>query len=368
MDVSAVVVAGDVHTRPGGYHQCVHGGTHAARACGGFRTSAPRDARCTLRSASAIRVAGRLIAERTHVPKELVHKAVAGEVLLGDAVQVAEDRFIVTVRWSRDRFLGHRGDRPAGDPLLLAEAVRQAAIYLSHRFHEVPRDHAFVLCDLEFALEAPLPPGGAQSAPVMLEIDCTRAGRGTRMAVEVYAGGVRIGRAGMRWAAMERRRYAALRRRTGGTTVRSNATLDAAVAGAAGHVPVGAGAGCAERDSVLKDAQGAAAGGRWQLRLDLGHPVLFDHACDHIPGMALLEAFRQAARAASADPTSDPESWEATSVSITFDAFGELDTPVWIDLAEGQPGDGALRLTAVQGERTLATVELTGARLPGGGA
>ncbi|MER6730903.1 ScbA/BarX family gamma-butyrolactone biosynthesis protein [Streptomyces puniciscabiei] len=368
MDVNAVVVAGDAHTRPAGYHQCAHDGTHAARACGGFRTRAPKDARCTLHAASAIRAAGRLIAERTHVPKEMVHKAVAGEVLLADAVQVAEERFTVAVRRPRDRFLGHRGDRPVGDPLLLAEAVRQAAIYLSHRFHEVPRDHAFVLCDLEFALEAPLPPGGAQSAPVMLEIECTRAGRAARMAVEVYAGGVRIGRAGMRWTAMERRRYTALRRRTGGTTVHSNATLDEAVAAAAGHVPVRAGAGCADRDSVLKDAQGGAAGGRWQLRLDLGHPVLFDHACDHIPGMALLEAFRQAARAASADPASGPESWEAVSASITFDAFGELDTPVWITLAEGRPGDGALRLTAVQGDRTLATAELTGARLPVGGA
>ncbi|MFD0395159.1 ScbA/BarX family gamma-butyrolactone biosynthesis protein [Streptomyces nogalater] len=43
----------------------------------------------------------------------------------------------------------------------------------------------------------------------------------------------------------------------------------------------------------------AAAGrpGRWQLRADTTHPILFDHPVDHVPGMVLLEAARQAAQA-----------------------------------------------------------------------
>ncbi|MFF8732844.1 AfsA-related hotdog domain-containing protein [Streptomyces sp. NPDC015171] len=35
--------------------------------------------------------------------------------------------------------------------------------------------------------------------------------------------------------------------------------------------------------------------GRWQLRIEQDHPVLFGHPVDHAPGMLLLEALRQAA-------------------------------------------------------------------------
>ena len=33
----------------------------------------------------------------------------------------------------------------------------------------------------------------------------------------------------------------------------------------------------------------------WEVRSDLRHPVLFDHEVDHLPGMVLVEAMRQAA-------------------------------------------------------------------------
>ncbi|WP_265415961.1 AfsA-related hotdog domain-containing protein, partial [Streptomyces otsuchiensis] len=57
-----------------------------------------------------------------------------------------------------------------------------------------------------------------------------------------------------------------------------------------------------ERDVVL-GLPGSAAGRRdlaWSLRVDPGHPVLFDHATGDVPGMVLLEAARQAAQAACA--------------------------------------------------------------------
>ncbi|MER5918117.1 AfsA-related hotdog domain-containing protein [Streptomyces sp. NPDC001982] len=40
--------------------------------------------------------------------------------------------------------------------------------------------------------------------------------------------------------------------------------------------------------------------GRWLLTPDFNHPILFDHHADHLPGMVLLEAARQAATAAVA--------------------------------------------------------------------
>lgn len=359
MDASAVAVGEGEHTVKA-CHGSPHGGTPEARTCG--TTGAQPPGGGSAHAGTEVRAAGRMIAELTHVPKEFVHKAAADEVMVTDVVRVGDDRFTVAVRSPRDCFLGHRGTAPAGDPLLLAEAVRQTAIYLSHRYHDVPEDRAFILNDLRFRLDAPLPPGGPEAAPVLLEICLTPTGRGRRygmrMAAEVYADGRRVGSAGMGWMALEPQRYAALRHRSSGAAPTSDATSTDAVA-AAGHV-TGRGGECRDRDGVLG---GAADDERRQLRLDLGHPVLFDHACDHIPGMAILEGFRQAARAASADP----ENWLLTSADITFSAFGELDAPAWITRT-GAGEDQSLTLTAVQGGLTLASVVLSGAPLPAGGA
>ncbi|WP_442819295.1 AfsA-related hotdog domain-containing protein [Streptomyces sp. NBC_01236] len=54
---------------------------------------------------------------------------------------------------------------------------------------------------------------------------------------------------------------------------------------------------------------------RWQLRVDTTHPALFDHLVDHAPGILLLEAARQAARAHGTPRHDDAQSpaWTPTS-------------------------------------------------------
>ncbi|WP_405881714.1 AfsA-related hotdog domain-containing protein [Streptomyces sp. NBC_00169] len=59
----------------------------------------------------------------------------------------------------------------------------------------------------------------------------------------------------------------------------------------------------------------------WQLRTDTRHPVLFDHPVDHIPGMVLLEAARQATTAHLGHPTLP------LTLTTTFTNYAELDTP-----------------------------------------
>ena len=72
----------------------------------------------------------------------------------------------------------------------------------------------------------------------------------------------------------------------------------------------------------------AARTGRWQLRADQDHLVLFDHPVDHAPGMLLLEALRQAAHAVS--PTTDST---VTGMSVSFQGWVELDAPAWVSVA-----------------------------------
>lgn len=88
----------------------------------------------------------------------------------------------------------------------------------------------------------------------------------------------------------------------------------------------------------------------WLLHADPGHPGYFEHPSDHVPGMVLLEAFRQAGHlAAGRDAV-------LTSMSSGFESFGELSRPVTIRAADHSAG--ALHLTAVQGERTLARADV----------
>lgn len=65
---------------------------------------------------------------------------------------------------------------------------------------------------------------------------------------------------------------------------------------------------------------------RWQLRMDTRHPVLFDHQVDHVPGMVLLEAARQAATAVLGGPSILP-----VGLDCEFHKYAELDLPCLID-------------------------------------
>jgi hypothetical protein len=90
---------------------------------------------------------------------------------------------------------------------------------------------------------------------------------------------------------------------------------------------------------------------RWQLRVDTRHPVLFDHMVDHVPGMLLLEAARQAA-AATLGHACLP-----LAVASEFLRYVELDAPCAIEacLVAGTGEEGA-RTVLVTGRQGGATV------------
>ncbi|MGW1469555.1 ScbA/BarX family gamma-butyrolactone biosynthesis protein [Streptomyces sp. NPDC002308] len=277
------------------------------------------------------------------VPRESVHKSADAEVLLTDAQVLDDGRIAVAARWRRSHYLGHRGG--GADPVLLAETARQTAIHLSHRFFGVGRGLAFVLSELSVDLDEALPPVGAEPLAVGLHVRCRRPGAGERrlrfeLEADVLAGSRRYGRVRVCWEPMEPRRYAVVRKRGGGQ--RGEAAAGQPVP------PVRAGSP-AERD-VLVDGDPVRPN-VWWLRLDLEHDVLFDHESDHVPGMALVEAFRQAGAAAAGGGLREGQ---VALLTVEFKAFGELDAPVSI-IAEPAGLDGtALTLRACQGDRELA--------------
>ncbi|MFD5468758.1 ScbA/BarX family gamma-butyrolactone biosynthesis protein [Kitasatospora sp. NPDC127059] len=309
---------------------------------------------------------GRGLSFRHRLPAGAVHKTSPTEVLLTDALRDDDGHFTVGALWHRDRFLHgflhDGGNGRAPDPLLLAETVRQTLIHLSHRFHGVPQGHPFVLDRLDLDLT-----GGTvtvrpdRPARVVLDVVCTRrlttprrAGFALQAAISVE--GVRIGLADVRWEVLHPNFYQLIRHRD----IRAK---EATAAGAAlpPAAPVGGlqrlgqrEVGYPEGRHVLLARDERGAPGQFWFDDDPEHPVLHDHPSDHIAGMALLEAFRQAGRALGAP-------LHPAAVRSVFTAFAEPDAPVAITVTPGpgwQAGPRTAEVTAAQHGIVLASARL----------
>ncbi|WP_103532674.1 ScbA/BarX family gamma-butyrolactone biosynthesis protein [Streptomyces sp. SM11] len=299
------------------------------------------------------------------VSRRFVHRAAVAEVLVTDAVVLGDDHFLVGSQWPRDHALYHPDVHRGSDPLLFAETIRQALVYLAHWHYGVPLTHRFVGYDMAFEITNPdaLRVGGE---PMRAELEAwwrwtdKRPPRryGARLEVRLSVSGRVCGRGSLRVVALDERSYRIVRRRD---------TVAGLVATARARLPqrveselVGR---LRDKDSVL--APGSSAD-EWQLCVDLDHAILFDHPTDHLPLMVLLEGFRQLGHLL----THDAVSWASPSctlVSTVLDclAFGELDLPTRIVVRESAPRMSAapaewrLRLDALQGDTLIAKCDST---------
>ncbi|MFD7732621.1 ScbA/BarX family gamma-butyrolactone biosynthesis protein [Kitasatospora phosalacinea] len=291
------------------------------------------------------------------VPRSLVHKDSVAEVFLTDAQPVPEDRILVAAQWPRTHTL-YRPDRlGCADPLMLIETVRQAAIYLAHALHGVPRPHRFIFSGLDVQLDNH-EFTRFTDGPVRAVLDCRYEGATVRgrhrgsLSCLVEVSGRPVGRATARLTAVDEGLYRQLRDRSrpgepGGESVRSGGTepLTADQAGRAGTDNV-----------VLARSEHGLV-----VRVDPGHPGYFEHRSDHLPGMVLIEAFRQAAHDLVRDPNPGlagrPVPLWLSGLSVVFGSFAELGVDVVVT-AEQEEVDGAPRggvaLKAFQGGTSVA--------------
>ncbi|MFI9253630.1 ScbA/BarX family gamma-butyrolactone biosynthesis protein [Streptomyces sp. NPDC053069] len=306
------------------------------------------------------------------VPQRLVHKEAAHEVLLTDAVRVRPGLFYLAVRQPAGHGL-YRPDAAGGtDPTLFVEMLRQTAIYLSHRFYGVPLEHPFVFCGLDFDLPVP-GADDAEDESVVLEVRCRetreRTAKRAVMSLEaqlVSSGGVRA-TGSVSWQAVDRASYAAVRRRgaAGALPPAPGTAVTAVHPGARVMAPELVGR---ERsmdvvvaESGLPDERAAAEepGGTWLLHVDQSHPVFFDHPSDHVPGMLLLEAVRQASRAALGPAPAPLYEWTMSGGGVQFAAYCELTAPTRLVVRQSgtprTPDEVTLAVEAVQNGRTVAS-------------
>lgn len=200
--------------------------------------------------------------------------------------------FDAAASWSPSHPTFPRDGARLHHPLLVVETLRELGIVVPLSYFGVAKTTRFVITDMFFRLDPRAEPTagyGATEVTCRAEVGNPRIRSdgtltGLRLTVDLLAGGRAFARAGggVRFVAADR--FAALRGGRG--------SVDEQLPGEPGGRPEAALLGVPHgRDIVIGLEDGHAV----VHAADRRHPFFFDHAVDHIPGMLLLEAARQAA-------------------------------------------------------------------------
>ncbi|MEU9453555.1 ScbA/BarX family gamma-butyrolactone biosynthesis protein [Streptomyces sp. NPDC048277] len=283
---------------------------------------------------------------------ELCHRPYAEDLFPVEWLRLSEHRFLVSVEWpAAHRFFAPLPDGRQ-DPMLVAETTRQATMMLAHAAFGVPVGDQFVMREIGYTLETPDFTVASASGPIEVVVDCSdvqlRAGRLVGMRVDL-----RFQRLGRLLATSigvltvtSARVYGRLRGERMSVVGRPVPLLPAVPPHETGRAD--------RRDVVLALSKHRPG---WRLRLDTTHPTLFARANDHVPGMVLLEAARQAAAVLTPGHVFHP-----ASLRVSFQKYCELAEPCWI-LARHDtcPDQGAvLRVEGLQGEEPVFAATLGG--------
>ncbi|QCD60687.1 ScbA protein [Streptomyces hawaiiensis] len=295
-------------------------------------------------------------APRSHtvVTKELAHRTAETDVFPARWTRISDTRFRFTAHWpAAHPFFGPVDDRHQ-DPMIVGETLRQASMALAHAEFGAPADTHFVMWDLTVRVDPAALLLADAAEPVEFDVVCSevrRRGRGLhsmRTTMEFRRAGRLVARGTGSTGCTSPRAYRRLR------AGKLNA-LDTPVPLLAGIAPQTAGRARAE-DVVLAPADRP---GVWNLRVDTGHPVLFPRPNDHVPGMVLFEAARQAATAASGLHPFLPG-----RMTAEFARYAELHSPCRIEteVLEDHPGEVTVRVSGRQDGALVFTAGLTSAR------
>ncbi|MGA4846488.1 ScbA/BarX family gamma-butyrolactone biosynthesis protein [Streptomyces sp. G5(2025)] len=285
------------------------------------------------------------------VPKELVHRAAVAEVLLTGWERRDEAHFTVAAQWPR----GHSFFTPVNgthyDPLMVTETIRQVGSLLAHAEFSVPLGHQFLMQDLEVAVRPQYL--SLEGVPASLELEVTytevkqrrQSHAGARYEAVVRRDGHIVATGGASYTCVGPEVYQRLRgSRLAGERPPLRLTAPVSPQSVGRMSPM---------DVVLSPLAGA---NRWQLRVDTRHPILFDHPVDHVPGMVLIEAARQATTAVLRQASPNAVSFLPIRLVSDFQRYAELDSPCVIEahpVPTGGSGEGLVLVTGEQNGEPL---------------
>ena len=236
------------------------------------------------------------------VPRAWVHKRSLDNVLLTEIRSAAPDRFICAGRipTAHGFFNDAAGRTPHNDILFYTELGRQASLAMCHAFFDVSTDDVFIFEGSDAVItEAVWRPGDdAARDAVAIEIGIPDLARRKNNAVSrvvtehtMWAGTRRVFHGTGAFTIQPAALFHRLRKTAAARTPVALAK-EGGTDGPAARVPRASGANIAISTPRRTDTPGAFAA---SLIVDRTHPYFFDHPCDHVPGMLLLEGCAQLA-------------------------------------------------------------------------
>ncbi|GAB2832060.1 gamma-butyrolactone biosynthesis protein ScbA [Streptomyces chlorus] len=312
----------------------------------------------------------------TRVTAELAHRTRAADIFPTEWVRLSELDFRVTAHWPADHSFFGPVDDLHQDPMIIAETLRQTTMAIAHAEFGAPLDTHFVMWDLGISTVPSELLLADAAEPVTVDVVCSevrRRGRGLssmRTIMEFHRAGRLVARG---TGSMGCTSPAAYRRLRAGQPAGPGTAISPFPP--VPHELVGR---RRAEDVVLSRSDRP---GTWLLRVDTGHPVLFARPNDHVPGMVLFEAARQAATAAT-----DGRVFLPSDLASSFSRYTELDSPCLLETEvfdkdgageearspdredNGNGGEVTVRVFGLQNGEPVFTVTLASAphrRTPG---
>ncbi|GGQ20223.1 ScbA/BarX family gamma-butyrolactone biosynthesis protein [Streptomyces mutabilis] len=289
----------------------------------------------------------------TTVPKEYVHRASHAEVFLTSCEKIGENTFTITGQWPRAHTFFHTSDGRSHDHLQAVETIRQIGIFLAHSEFGIPLGHQFVMRDIS-ATTYPEHLGiGNSPSDLTIETVFTKQRNETILGVDIVIRRdehvVAVGDG--HFTCVSPAAYRRLRSGALPTAIDYHPT-NQTPSDFGRTLPIDLVLAPTDRPSV------------WRLNPDPSHPVMFEHGGDHMPGMVLLEAARQAACALL-----PPGICVLPTTTVNrYQRYAEFGDPCWVEAVElpsQQPGMFSAQVTGHQKDQQVFTTQLIGRRVPG---
>jgi hypothetical protein len=236
--------------------------------------------------------------------RTLVHKRLSENVFLIDIRALDSERFVCTGRIPRNHELFNDGGRtPLQDVLFYTEVGRQASLAMTHAFLNASLDDVFIFERSEAAIMDAIwrLPSRSLSDRLVIEIDIRKTTRRKHDTVcRVVAdhlmaiGSERVFTGTGTWTIQSAAMFTRLRRDSiksaaDGVSDRPRATtIERPMQKQSRNVVISSPEFRSNRNESIAS-----------LIVDRAHPYFFDHPCDHVPGMLLLEGCAQLALDAS---------------------------------------------------------------------
>ncbi|MDP9904603.1 ScbA/BarX family gamma-butyrolactone biosynthesis protein [Arthrobacter bambusae] len=261
------------------------------------------------------------------VDRKLVHRRSVSEVFLTGIEPAGDNSYKLSAQWPRWHVF--YGSLSRGfDSALVVETLRQLTVLIAHTQLDVPLGMRFLMSEMFVSMAPNAVRDTSRPAEVTIQVRVSDV-RQSRSAVTYFqttatflVDGIRIagGRAGARIVdPVVYDRFRSGRE----TTVETSRVAPVSPAmvghGSAWNVVLGRNTGKS----------------RWPLRVDVSNPVLFDHPLDHVPGVVLIEAVRQALRLQLMNPALDFAFFDAQFMSVVELGAG---TEVVLETAPTDPG------------------------------